>query len=624
MFDRSFLPDSDLEFTVIADTHYMLDPGDSPIEFESRRHQTRRSKATLEMLHSLGTDINIHLGDLTQEYPESPNFLRALAKAQEQISNTGVQFRHCVGNHDIGDKLDPTMPTHPVTSESLAAYEDRFGSTFYSFDAGTHHFVVINSQILNTDLPINNGQMDWLARDLESSSGQRTCLFLHLPLYLFKKSDPAFGNYDVIAEPARGELIALIEKHGIELVCAAHVHFSFFDRIGGADYHILPSPAFTRPGFSHLFTSAPPPEHGRDDTPKLAFYLYRSGSGYLDRHIVRTSGRSRKPSGRRVITRTARSLPEARLGITLTHPPAPVVQIPLAYPSTIRQTVRNDYPILACQEMGLRHIRVPIEDIEDDNQNPRLQILRESGALLTAICVSRDPATIGRRVRDIEDQIDSVEMQVPKTQKMKAKIDTSLEVSVAPIDPTEPVAGKQHLRTRLGFPVSRANAAHPFHRSVVSIAHWESPNLIQTIAKSPPDKPVDLTLSMVDDDKENLDRVIRAALLTACIDEARLFCEPSLDLDRTMDVAKGFLDPLCNPRPIVTAYRLLNTILFANLQGWTLTCMHPLTIVSPAHELSLSSKAADGARFFDLVEGTSHESASEVAGNPVLREISSR
>ena len=129
---------------------------------------------------------------------------------------------------------------------------------------------------------------------------------------------------------------------------------------------------------------------------------------------------------------------------------------------------------------------------------------------------------------------------------------------------------------------------------------------------------------MVDDDKENLDCVIRAALLTACIDEARLFCEPSLDLDRTMDVAKGFLDPLCNPRPIVTAYRLLNTILFANLQGWTFTCMHPLTIVSPAHELSLSSKAADGARFFDLVEGTSHESASEVAGNPVLREISSR
>ena len=153
MFDRSYLPPAETEFVVIADTHYMVDPGDRPLEFESRRKQTHRSRAALELVHALGADFAVHMGDLVQEYPETEDFPQALDEALAQIDTIGLTLNHCAGNHDVGDKPDPSMPTHPVTPEGLAYYHQRVGKSWYSFDSGEHHIVVINSQLLNTNLP---------------------------------------------------------------------------------------------------------------------------------------------------------------------------------------------------------------------------------------------------------------------------------------------------------------------------------------------------------------------------------------------------------------------------------------------------------------------------------------
>ena len=57
------------------------------------------------------------MGDVVQEYPESAGFVPALDQALEQMAACGVQPRWVAGNHDLGDKPDPTMPTHPVTAE---------------------------------------------------------------------------------------------------------------------------------------------------------------------------------------------------------------------------------------------------------------------------------------------------------------------------------------------------------------------------------------------------------------------------------------------------------------------------------------------------------------------------
>jgi hypothetical protein len=50
---------------------------------------------------------------------------------------------------------------------------------------------------------------------------------------------------------------------------------------------------------------------------------------------------------------------------------------------------------------------------------------------------------------------------------------------------------------------------------------------------------------------------------TAAVPGSRLFIGPLLDMDRTMDVRHGLLDPLCNPRPVFDALRCLNSVLSA-------------------------------------------------------------
>ena len=125
LFDRTFLPEAELEFVVLSDTHYMLDPGTKRVEFESRRLQTARVQRALNLIASLNTTFVVHLGDLVQEYPETEGFKDATTKACEQLRRSGVKSHLVAGNHDIGDKPDPTMPTNWVTAESLKAHHIR-------------------------------------------------------------------------------------------------------------------------------------------------------------------------------------------------------------------------------------------------------------------------------------------------------------------------------------------------------------------------------------------------------------------------------------------------------------------------------------------------------------------
>ncbi|MCB0123246.1 MAG: hypothetical protein KDE58_13415, partial [Caldilineaceae bacterium] len=66
MFDRSALPPALLEFVVIADTHYMIDPTGKQVEFNSRRRQTARTEYALQQVAALMAHetepLIIHMG----------------------------------------------------------------------------------------------------------------------------------------------------------------------------------------------------------------------------------------------------------------------------------------------------------------------------------------------------------------------------------------------------------------------------------------------------------------------------------------------------------------------------------------------------------------------------------
>jgi hypothetical protein len=626
VFDRSFLPEAVLEFVVLTDTHYMVDPGDAPLEFESRRKQTARVEHALRLATALGTPFMVHLGDLVQEYPGTELYARALAEARAQLARHGATIRHAAGNQDVGDKPDPTMPTLPVTSASLAAYHAVFGPSWYSFDAGGAHFVVLNSSILNAPLPETAAQRAWLEADLaahdaahgsgsrrhgssprdedlpEAAHGAthrngsgRIFVFLHHPPYLYDEREPGLGHYDNIGESDRGWLLTLLRRHDVELLFTGHSHFAWFDRIGHTRYFVGVSTSFTRPGFGEVFSSGPAPERGRDDAAKLGFYLVRVQPDGIRVHFIRTGGEMASPSdlpgtntAPRLLTRLPRDLPASPLGVVLCHPLSPVAEVPLAWPSAVRQRVRNDYPLLACLELGARHVRLPATDLDDPLQRRRLSILRDEGVAVTATWLWHErlaPVDLAAAAARHAGVLDTMEVQLAGAlwpeeavleQITTCRAAAGVSLALAPLIPKERVAGKQHLRTRIGYRVAelpeldrRLSAAGArLDRVLCWIDPGASPwDVAQEFLALPPLEQIGavdwLVTLPAGAEGAYTARAAEAIFAAVLLAGGRVYLEPLVDLDRTMDASHGLLDRRCNPRPAFHAVRCLNTILYS-------------------------------------------------------------
>lgn len=648
-FDRSLLPPADFEFVVLADTHYMLDVGGRPLEFDSRHRQTARAGAALKQAAALDPAFIIHLGDLVQEFPGTTDFDRALDEALAQVGECGVDdIRFVAGNHDVGDKPDPLMPTAHVDAQALAAYDKRLGRSWYSFDRGDVHLIVLNSQIMNGPLQAARDQQAWAEADLAAHQDMRILLFLHLPLYLKEPTEASLGHYDNVGEPARSWLLDLVRRHRVGHLFAAHVHFTFYDAIDSAGgdfcrYRVVPSTSFTRPGFSHLFTGPPPPERGRDDTAKLGFYLCRVLDERIDVHLVRTNRETQetlRPGCQRLLTpvpyrssdhrqtvggkappdtvmddtrgsaqgaattpvdpttpsastSSSRGLAgrscepttwERLLGITLAHPLAPVAEVPIAYPSVIRQPVRADHPLLACLELGIGAVRAPGSDLGSDDQRRRLQLLRREGVQLQIGVLWSDAPSLSRQIADYSGQVDRWEIQLPGSPRPSADClswlagESRPAVSLCAVVPGEIVAGKQHPRTRIGYRVDEIPELdtlllrHDVQVDSVLCRLDSSPAPLDTVGELKRQPHLD-AVGRVDflfempgqDDGENAVAAAEALFAAALVKGSKLFVGPFLDLDRTLDVGHGALDTLCNPRPVFHLLRTLNALLSGNV-----------------------------------------------------------
>jgi predicted phosphodiesterase len=611
MFDRSFLPPADLEFVVMTDTHYMLDPGTQKIEFESRRKQAARAVHAMQLVRSLEPAFVVHLGDLVQEFPEGGGFEQAVDEALAQIGKVGLELRQVAGNHDVGDKPDPTMPTDWASDETLARYDERFGRSWYSWNEGGFHFVVLNSQIMNGPLAAANEQERWLEGDLAEHSHLTTVLFMHLSPYLVFPDEQGLGHYDNIDEPARGWLLSLIRQHNIQMVFSGHTHFSFFNRLGDARIRVVPSTAFTRPGFCEVFSSAPPPERGRDDIDKLGFLLLRSHDGEVRTHLIRTRGvmGAIDDAGATIVAATTGDVPGSSLGVTLRHPLAPHAEVPIAWQSTVRQPVRNDYPLLALVEMGTRYARVPASDLSNETHRGRLEVLKNEGVDIVATWTWSKRSTLVKDVGQSTNLLAGIEVQVPgKTLPDDACLDAiatvsrsaGVPVALAPLLPREIVPGKQHARTRIGFHLDELLALdrvltarnsrvdRVLCRVDATQQPWETITSAVELGEMGSIGTLDWAVEFADTDPAaQVRRAIEALAAVATFDDSRIYLEPLIDLDRTMDAPLGLLDRLCNPRTVFHAVRTLNTVLYGRGGRWELGSSASLT---GARTLSLAGE----------------------------------
>src|SRR3546814_256497 len=75
----------------------------------------------------------------------------------------------------------------------------------------------------------------------------------------------------------------------------------------------------------------------------------------------------------------------AALGFDMRQTWAELVEIPPSggLDEFARKVVRNDYPLLALWEMGVRRLRVPLQDLADDRVRDRMRELHEMGHAFT-------------------------------------------------------------------------------------------------------------------------------------------------------------------------------------------------------------------------------------------------
>ena len=635
-FERSFLPAARFEFVVMGDTHLILDPDPYAVEFESVRQWTRRAEWAIQLAAGLTPDFVIHLGDLTEENSAHPQQDEARRQALAQFAKYKLQPYHVAGNMDIGDKPDPTMWSAWVSPQSLAKFHALCGQSWYSFDHHDVHFVVLNSQLLNGPLPEAKVQQTWLESDLAANQGRRIFMFMHMPPFFVEEDEPDFGFYNSINQPARGWLTGLLRQYQVEYLFSGHTHFRAFHRVDATRFYVAPSTTTSRAGFYEAFSVAPPPEQGRNDVPKVGFYLIRVYDEGAAAHFIRTHGQTgplAKAQGwRHLLCRTSRDLPQSPVGLYLRTPLAYQSAGALAWPSVLRQRVRDDHPFLSVVEGGVRHVRLPAHDLDDALQRQRLQVLRAEGVQVTATWIWSAQLDLLSAVGDRTAFFDMLELQVPGSllpdqacleRLMACRTHFEKPTVLTPIIAMEPTAGKYHPRTRFGYHPTELPALNE-HLSALGIiidrvlchigpeqGPWDA---LQTIQEQPPFDSIrglDYVIGLPGlDERLQAQRVAEALFAARLQADCRLFLDPLVDLDRTNDINHGLLDRLSNPRPAYYTLQSLNTALFSRPErfqalskpGHDQTGLFGIVGDGQAHWLILSPAESDMSALFEAVD----------------------
>jgi len=225
-----------LRVGVFADLH--AHDSNNPLERLVMVHYRERLGACVDAMNAWPADLMIQLGDYVNGTfvlgadPGDPARIPSILEDAEAIyaQFDGPRY-HVIGNHDVQDlSKQEFLARVPMTE------------TYYSFDAGSYHFVVLDAQynrkaedcshvfyVVQGNIP--SFQLDWLRENLESTD-RPTIVCVHQRLdveYDLRSGGPEIYN----ALEAR----ALLEESGkVIAVFQGHDHDGAYSQIGDIHY----------------------------------------------------------------------------------------------------------------------------------------------------------------------------------------------------------------------------------------------------------------------------------------------------------------------------------------------------------------------------------------------------
>ncbi len=226
-FDLEPLESSDEDHAFLA----LADPQMQNEEEMQRFHETtvpdvRETAEALGNVPVFGVSCGDIMFDDLSLYP----------RYEEGVARMGMPFFQVVGNHDLNfDGL--------TDEASTQTFRSHFGPTYYSFERGAVHYVVLDDVFWNHDRYfgyLDAGQLDWLQQDLTRvEAGRPVVVFLHIPSLTTRHlrqgaEKPSPG----ISVSNREALYALLEPYKAHLI-SGHTHENEHVFEGGVHEHVL-------------------------------------------------------------------------------------------------------------------------------------------------------------------------------------------------------------------------------------------------------------------------------------------------------------------------------------------------------------------------------------------------
>ncbi len=207
--------DTKHNFVVWADTQMIS-------EADAKELKTKSAPDTRNLINSYGPGALFHgigCGDLVWDKFE------LFDDYKEAVGITGAPFFQVIGNHD----MDLDARTDDFSGET---FKKLFGPTYYSFNRGEVHYVVLDDVFFIGTAKkyigyLTERQLAWLEQDLATvKPGSTVVVSLHIPAYTKQhqrnkeKEEPMGG---VVAN--RRELYRLLEPYKAHIM-SGHTHFN--------------------------------------------------------------------------------------------------------------------------------------------------------------------------------------------------------------------------------------------------------------------------------------------------------------------------------------------------------------------------------------------------------------
>ncbi len=216
------------------------------IHVQPERNAAEGFMAAITRVNELKPDFVITGGDLIMDalgvsYERADSLYDLY---QELIENFEMPVYNTMGNHEVFGIYEKSGVGSDHPEYKFGMYEKRLGDTYYSFDQGGWHFIVLNSVIETEDRQyigmIDEEQMAWISNDLlEVDPETPIVISTHIPFItvftqiLYGEFAPEY--HGLVVENAR-EVLDLFDGYKLKLVLQGHLHYLEAIEVNGTHF----------------------------------------------------------------------------------------------------------------------------------------------------------------------------------------------------------------------------------------------------------------------------------------------------------------------------------------------------------------------------------------------------